>query len=90
MNNIATYQQRDAESSFLDGKALQLIHCIHISDVEYRSNTAVSQSVSKIVRGITVTRIELTHLADFFGHCHLGKQRVYALFDRLRFVFWFY
>ena len=36
-----------------------------------------------------MTRIELTHLADFFGQCHLGKQRVCALIDRFRFVFWF-
>ena len=83
VDHVATDQQRDAESAFFDGDALQLVDHLDVDFVEHGPDTAGAQRLRQVVVYVAVADIHLAHLADLLDQSHTVQQFSDALLDRV-------
>ena len=81
MDDVTADQQGDAEAAFLHGDPLQFVRDVGVDEIEYRSEPSGPQPFSQAADRVRVARVELGHLADFFGYGHAGEQRLDALVE---------
>ncbi len=82
MYDIATDQEGNSETAFLNRDALKFIHSSQVDNVQYRTDASGSQTVTEIVRRIAVARVFLTHLANLLGQRHTLYEFRYAIIWR--------
>jgi hypothetical protein len=75
MDNITPDQQRDTEPAVFNGNTLKFVNNLNVHDIDHRADPACTQTLTQVVGRVPVTRLELTHLPDFFRQAHLAQQR---------------
>lgn len=86
MDHVATDQQRNAETTFLDSDALQLVDSCYVDLIDYRTDTAGTYRVTESVNRIGFAGVQLAHLADFLGERHALQQVRYTLCSAFRVI----
>ena len=79
MDDVAAHQQRDSQTGFLHGDALQLVDLRGIHLVEDGADLSVTEGLGVIGDGAAGG--DLVHLADLLGQGHLREQLLHARFN---------
>ena len=78
MDDVSANEQRNAEAAFFHRNTLQFVDNTDVDNVDDRTDAAVAQTITQVVRRVAVARVDLAHLANLFAERHILQQGMYA------------